>query len=39
MVPHLIARNLPPEARRHLRDEAPRFAAAVKDDASHVDDG
>ncbi len=38
MVIYLIAKNLPAEALRHLREEALRFAAAVKDDSGQADD-
>ena len=39
MVMYLVAKDLPAEERRHLREEALRFAAAVKDDSEQADTG
>lgn len=39
MILYLAAKDLPAEERRHLREEALRFAAAVKDDSEQADSG
>lgn len=39
MILYLVAKDLPAEERRHLREEALRFAATVKDDSEQADSG
>jgi AcrR family transcriptional regulator len=39
MVLYLVAKDLPVEERLHLREEALRFAAAVKDESEQADAG